>query len=81
MRNISQVALRQVLLPKVGEGTQSEALTAFAAVAMSTNRLCTEIDNCRLRLVSLRRSLLTNAFSGRLTSVPLHSRQGKLVGA
>lgn len=81
MRNISQVALRQVLLPKVGEGTQSEALNAFAAVAMSTNRLCTEIDNCRLRLVSLRRSLLTNAFSGRLTSVPLHSRQGKLVGA
>lgn len=81
MRNISQVALRQVLLPKVAEGTQSEALNAFAAVAMSTNRLCAEIDNCRLRLGNLRRSLLTNAFSGRLTSVPLHSRQGKLVGA
>lgn len=67
MRNISQVALRQVLLPRVGEAMQSEALNAFAAVAISTNRLRTEIDSCRFRLGNLRRSLLANAFSGRLT--------------
>lgn len=82
MRNISQVALRQVLLPKVGEAMQSEALNAFAAVAMSTNRLCAEIDSCRVRLVNLRRSLLASAFSGRLTGgLPdLSSPQNK-VGA
>jgi len=61
MRNISQVALLQVLVPKVGEAMQSEALNAFAAVAMATNRLCTEIDSCRVRLGNLRRSLLVNA--------------------
>jgi type I restriction enzyme, S subunit len=80
MRNISQLALRQVLLPKPGEAMQSEALNAFAAVAMSTNRLSTEIHSCRVRLHNLRRSLLAHAFSGRLTSAPLDS-QGKLVDA
>lgn len=81
MRNISQVALRQVLLPKVGEAMQSEALNAFAAVAMSTNRLCTEIDSCRVRLGNLRRSLLVNAFSGRLTGGPELSSPQNKVGA
>lgn len=81
MRNISQVALLQVLVPKVGEAMQSKALNAFAAVAMATNRLCTEIDSCRVRLGNLRRSLLVNAFSGRLTGGPdLSSPQNK-VGA
>ncbi len=69
MRNISQVALRQVLVPKVGEAMQSEALNAFAAVAISTNRLRTEIDSSMVRLGNLRRALLAAAFSGRLTSV------------
>ncbi len=81
MRNISQVALRQVLLPKVGESMQSDALNAFAAVAMSTNRLRTEIDSFRVRLGILRRSLLADAFSGRLTSAPLDLPQGKSVNA
>lgn len=80
MRNISQVALLQVLLPKVGEAIQ--ALNAFAAVAISTNRLCTEIDSCRVRLGNLRRSLLVNAFSGRLTGgLPNLSSPQNKVGA
>lgn len=80
MRNISQVALRQVLLPKVGEAVQSEALNAFAAVATSTNRLRTEIDGCTVRLANLRRSLLANAFSGRLTGAALDSSPKELAG-
>jgi type I restriction enzyme, S subunit len=55
MRNISQAALRQVLLPKVGEAMQSESLNAYAAVAMSTNRLRTEIDSSKVRLRNLHR--------------------------
>lgn len=80
MRNISQVALRQVQVPKVGEAMQTEALNAFAAVAMSTNRLLADIDSCEVRINSLRRSLLSSAFSGRLTRAPLKPPQGDLVG-
>lgn len=69
MRNISQAALHQVLLPKVGEAMQSEALNAFAAVATSTNRLRTEIDGSMVRHGNLGRALLAAAFSGRLSSV------------
>lgn len=82
MRNISQAALRQILLPKVDEAVQSEALNFFAAVATSTSRLRTDIDACKVRLGNLRRAVLTNAFSGRLTSAASDfSETGKLVGA
>jgi type I restriction enzyme S subunit len=66
MRNISQSALREVLLPVADESAQAAALEAFDGVAVATAHLRTEIARCELRAHSLRRALLDAAFSGRL---------------
>jgi len=72
MRNISQAALLHVLLPQADEGRQTEALAAYGALADSTARLRGELASSRSRLEHLRRSLLSAAFTGQLTTQPVH---------
>ena len=67
MRNISQAALRQVLVPKVDDDVQIESLEAYAGVAEAIDRLRTEIAASGARLGHLRRFLLAAAFAGHLT--------------
>lgn len=67
MRNISQGALRQIVLPKADTADQDLALAAFTDVKESSDRLGREVEAQQARLVRLRRSLLAAAFSGRLT--------------
>lgn len=67
MRNVSQAALRQVLLPKVDPESQCHALEAFAGVAEAITRMRTEIETTEQRRTHLRHALLAAAFSGRLT--------------
>jgi type I restriction enzyme, S subunit len=82
MRNVSQAALRQVLLPKVDPTSQVHALEAFAGVAEATTRMRAEISAAEQRCNHLRRSLLAAAFSGRLTgSVADVSDVEEMIGA
>lgn len=74
MRNISQVSLRQVLLPMVDDSEQGRALAAFAATEEASRRLRCEVEATDARLHRLRRSLLEAAFSGRLTGAVTDAR-------
>ncbi|TWH03142.1 type I restriction enzyme S subunit [Nocardioides sp. J9] len=67
MRNISQSALKQVLLPRADVAMQADALTAFGAISDATATLRNGVGAAESRLAALRRSLLAAAFSGRLT--------------
>jgi hypothetical protein len=66
MRNISQAALKRVLLPNVSIDDQLAALKSFDEVAEATVLLRREVATGAQRLEALRRSLLGAAFSGRL---------------
>lgn len=66
MRNISQAALKRVLLPNISIDEQAAALRAFNEVADAVAVLRREIATGAQRLEALRRSLLSAAFSGRL---------------
>lgn len=66
MRNISQAALKRVLLPNVSIDDQLAALKSFNEVAEATVLLRREVATSAQRLEALRRSLLGAAFSGRL---------------
>jgi type I restriction enzyme, S subunit len=81
MRNISQPALRRILLPKVDELVQQESLRNFAGVAASSDRLRVEIDTSEVRLKNLRASILSAAFTGRLGSpTPLDQQTLQTIG-
>ncbi len=67
MRNISQAALKRILLPNVSNEEQAAALKAFNEVADAIVLLRREVEAGSHRLEALRRSLLGAAFSGRLT--------------
>jgi type I restriction enzyme S subunit len=67
MRNISQAALKQILLPNADRSRQARALDSFREVADAIALLHGEIERGITRLDALRRSLLAAAFSGRLT--------------
>lgn len=67
MRNISQVSLRKVSIPRRTQSEQCRAVTAFERVAESIAEARAVIDLQRCRSAALRRALLAAAFSGRLT--------------
>jgi type I restriction enzyme S subunit len=67
MRNISQESLKRVLLPSATESAQEGAVREFAETAAATSRMRAELVSAERRCTGLRRSLLTAAFSGRLT--------------
>lgn len=67
MRNISQAALKGVFLPKVSNDEQAVALKSFNEVADAVALLRRQTATAGQRMEALRRSLLTAAFSGRLT--------------
>lgn len=67
MRNISQSSLRKILLPAADPAGQEHAVQCFAAVQASMAAARSSIAVQRRRSSALRRSLLTVAFSGRLT--------------
>lgn len=77
MRNISQAALKRVLLPNVSNEEQAAALKAFSEVADAIVLLRGEVEAGAPRLEALRRSLLGAAFSGRLTGAPLEPLAAK----
>lgn len=68
MRNISQSSLTQVMISAADCATQSRALKSFESVATTATRLRGEIGAVESRQRALRRSLLSAAFSGRLTN-------------
>jgi len=70
MRNISQAALKRVLLPNVSTDEQVAALKSFNEVADAIVLLRREVETSAQRLEALRRSLLGAAFSGRLGGAP-----------
>jgi type I restriction enzyme S subunit len=72
MRNISQVALRRVLLPRRDKAMQLEALAAYSEGSSAAAALHAQLVRNGRMLQQLRRSLLTAAFSGRLTSDRQH---------
>jgi type I restriction enzyme, S subunit len=75
MRNISQAALKRVLLPIASSDEQVAALKSFNEVSDATVLLRREIETGAQRLEALRRSLLAAAFSGRLARpVSQHER-------
>lgn len=67
MRNVSQSSVRRILLPKVSMANQAQALSAFAEVKTSSDRLRREVAAQQSRVIGLRRSLLAAAYSGRLS--------------
>ena len=67
MRNISQAALKRVLLPNASSDEQVAALKSFNEVADAIVLLRREVETGMQRLETLRRSLLDATFSGRLT--------------
>lgn len=67
MRNISQGALKRVLLPNVSSDEQVAALKSFNEVGDAVGLLRREVETGVQRLEALRRSLFGAAFSGRLT--------------
>ena len=68
MRNISQLALGQVLLPKVDLTRQTRALDAFADLAEGTRRIQAQAAKAEAQSQVLGRSILAAAFSGRLVT-------------
>lgn len=79
MRNISQASLRRVMLPRHDASMQLDALSAYEDVSSSAEALRRELVRSEGRLVQLRRSLLTAAFSGRLTCDRLGLETDELV--
>ena len=67
MRNISQAALKTVMLPNASSDEQVAALKSFNEVADAIVLLRREVETGTQRTEALRRSLLASAFSGRLT--------------
>ena len=68
MRNISQVALRGLLVPSVNQAFQQDALDKYEVVGRSLISERERVDLCRQRASSLSRSLLAAAFRGDLTA-------------
>jgi type I restriction enzyme S subunit len=66
MRNISQAALKRVLLPNVSNDEQAAALKSFNEVADAVALLRRETATGAQRLGALRRTILAAAFSGTL---------------
>lgn len=82
MRNISQGALKQVLLPRAGMDRQRHALAAFGDVSAANSGLRDAVESADRRLTALRRSLLAAAFSGRLTGSARDMSDGEeMIGA
>lgn len=69
MRNISQESLKRVRVPNAALEEQAVAVRTFADIATVITRLRTELRRAESRSNSLRRSLLTAAFSGHLTDL------------
>lgn len=67
MRNISQGALLSVRLPVAIPSQQEAALRAYQAVLDQTDAANASLEAAHIRLVTLRRALLSAAFSGQLT--------------
>ena len=67
MRNISQAALKSVRLPLMSTDGQAAALAAYNSVLDSIRATQATLDAQERRASALRRSLLSAAFSGRLT--------------
>lgn len=67
MRNISQAALRALLVPSVEQTSQHDALRDYEGIAHSLIGKREHIDSCLWRASILRRSLLAAAFRGNLT--------------
>ncbi|MGL4745967.1 MAG: restriction endonuclease subunit S [Dermatophilaceae bacterium] len=67
MRNISQGALLNVLVPTLDERDQRADLAAFEAIDAERERMASATSGTLVRAHSLRRALLSAAFSGRLT--------------
>lgn len=68
MRNISQANLRDIRIPAASWSQQQEAITRLRAVRDSISRLDLELRNTQSRSEQLRRSLLAEAFAGRLVA-------------
>lgn len=66
MRNVSQANLLSLRLPLADPAGQRAVLEGAEAARDSAARLCAELQSARRRAASLRRALLTAAFSGRL---------------
>lgn len=82
MRNISQAALKRVLLPTANRDDQAAALRSFNEVTDAVAQLRSEITAGERRLAALRRSLLAAAFSGRLiATAPDMSEVAETIGA
>lgn len=82
MRNISQAALKSVRLPLMGTDGQAAALAAYNSVLDSIRAMQATLDAQERRASALRRSLLSAAFSGRLTGTNFASvRVEELVDA
>jgi type I restriction enzyme, S subunit len=81
MRNISQVALRRVMLPRRDKSMQLEALAAYGEGSSAAATLHSQLVRNERMLQQLRRSLLTAAFSGRLTSDRQHLDTEELVSS
>lgn len=67
MRNISQPALKNVLVPLASRRDQDSCVAAFSDLESTFGRQGQLIGNLKLRAQSLRRAVLAAAFSGRLT--------------
>lgn len=68
MRNISQESLRSVLLPAASDDEQHDAIASFSEIAATIDHVREQIRHARSKQAALRRSLLVDAFSGRLVS-------------
>jgi|GEM_PF-1413806 len=79
MRNISQVALRRVMLPRRDKSMQMKALDAYRGGSSAAASLQGQLIRNERMLQQLRTSLLTAAFSGRLTRDRQHLDTEELV--
>ena len=70
MRNISQKALLSVAVPNTPPAEQLDVMAATLTAADATQVLSSTLDRTAVRAQSLRRALLSAAFSGRLTGAP-----------
>ncbi len=66
MRNISQVNLQSIRLPRAEVDQQAAALLAINEGHEAASRLAAGLDRGHVRQAALRRALLTAAFSGQL---------------
>jgi type I restriction enzyme S subunit len=67
MRNISQRNLLSILVPTADADQQERTVVKVRANAEIAHRVLAQISSVRVRSATLRRSVLSAAFSGRLT--------------